>query len=455
MAGNSRTGRGGKHPLRAVPTAVVVGFLCTTVAAAQVPPGGSTRTLTLDSAIQLAEEQNPGLLAADEQINAARGAVWGAMGGMLPTISFSTLWNFSEKVQVIDFSAMGGPSKVELDFTQDYQGGVNIGMPLWTWGATRAGYKDARTGVDMAHSNLEGNRHEVKMQVTQTFYGVLLAEEGLKVAKDALAQAERQEAIAAQRLAHGAASQFDHLRAQVQVANLRPAVVRAEAMVRQAGIGLNLLLGLPADEQIRLEGELRYTPVELTLEDLKRDALSNRADLRSARLGLQRADLAVSMARASRLPAFMLSGIYSFRADNAILNERFNDNYMANLVVAVPIFDAFAAKSRTSMARAGREQARIMVDQLQQVIEAEVEQSCQDLWAAEQSYLAQIDNVAVAERALEIAQVSFENEMMTSVELMDSQLALTMARQNHFQSLFDYLVALARIEKAVGQTISY
>ncbi|MCK4351258.1 MAG: TolC family protein, partial [Candidatus Krumholzibacteria bacterium] len=286
-------------------------------------------------------------------------------------------------------------------------------------------------------------------------YGVLLAEEGLKVAKDALAQAERQEAIAAQRLAHGAASQFDHLRAQVQVANLRPAVVRAEAMVRQVRIGLNLLLGLPADEQIRLEGELRYTPVKLMLEDLKRDALSNRADLRSARLGLQRADLAVSMARASRLPAVMLSGIYSFRADNAILNERYNDNYMANLIVAVPIFDAFAAKSRTSMARAGREQARIMVDQLQQVIEAEVEQSYQDLLAAEQSYLAQIDNVAVAERALEIAQVSFENEMMTSVELMDSQLALTMARQNHSQSLFDYLVALARIEKAVGQTISY
>jgi len=151
----------------------------------------------------------------------------------------------------------------------------------------------------------------------------------------------------------------------------------------------------------------------------------------------------------------VVSGNYNYRSNNALLNEGFDDNYMANLVVAVPIFDAFAAKSRTSMARAGREQARIMVDQLQQVIEAEVEQSCQDLWAAEQSYLAQIDNVAVAERALEIAQVSFENEMMTSVELMDSQLALTMARQNHFQSLFDYLVALARIEKAVGQTISY
>jgi len=63
--------------------------------------------------------------------------------------------------------------------------------------------------------------------------------------------------------------------------------------------------------------------------------------------------------------------------------------------------------------------------------------------------------VAIAERALEIAQISYENEMMTSVELMDSQLALTMAKQNHFQSLYDYLIALARIEKAVGQPISF
>jgi outer membrane protein len=63
--------------------------------------------------------------------------------------------------------------------------------------------------------------------------------------------------------------------------------------------------------------------------------------------------------------------------------------------------------------------------------------------------------VAQAERALEIAQVSFENEMMTSVELMDSQLALTMARQNHYQSLYDYRIALARIERAIGRPVSF
>jgi len=413
--------------------------------------------LTLDGAIRKAEQQNPGLLAAREQINLAEASMLGAWGKLLPTVEFNTLWNFSEKVQELEnpFPVPGGPTTLKFDFTQDFQGGVNIGMPIWTWGAVRNNYRDARASVDMANLGLEGNRLEVKMLVTQAFYGVLLAEEGLKTARDALEQAERQETIAAERLAHGAVSQFDHLRAQVQVANLRPSVVRAQSMVRQSRIGLNLLLGLRANAEIRLEGELRYTPVQLSLDELKQEAISTRVELRSARLGVQRADLAISMARVAQLPSVLLSGSYYFRADNASLSERFNDNYMANIILTFPLFDAFATRSRTSMARANREQARIMVGQLHDVIEAEVEQSFQDLEAARQSYEAQIDNVAIAERALEIAQVSFENEMMTSVELMDIQLALTMARLNHFQSLFDYLVALARIEKATGRPISY
>jgi len=430
---------------------------------AQSNRGGPTRTLTLEAAIELAEAQNPTLLAAQQQIYSAEGVVLGARGAMLPTASFSTLWNFAEKVQVIpnpfkDFAIPGMPppeDNLKLDFTQDFQGSMNLDLPLATWGLVRNGYADARTALDITKNSLESSRLDIVLQVTQTFYGVLLAEEGLNVARDALAQAGRQQEIAAERLAQGAASEFDLLRAQVQVANLKPGVTRAESMIRQVRIGLNLLLGLQPDEEIRLEGELRYMPVDLTLGDLRQRALTNRVDLQNARLGVQRAELGVKMASASRLPALLLNGIFSFRSNDALLSDNYNDSYMANLIVAFPIFDGFAARSRKQIATAGREQARIMVAQFEQVIGAEIEQALNDLQAAEESYLAQVDNVAIAERALQIAQISFENEMMTSVELMDSQLALTMARQNHFQSLYDYLIALARIEKAVGQPISY
>jgi len=415
------------------------------------------RTLTLEAAVDIAFDQNPNIKAAREQLNQADGAVLGALGRLLPTASFSGLWNFAEKVQKIPnpFPAPGMPSTLEIDFTQDYQGGIDLNLPVWAWGANRAGYQDARTGRDQALNSLETAQRDVKMQVTQAFYGVLLAQRGVQVARDALSQAERQERIAAERLEHGAASEFDHLRARVQVANLKPNVARAESMLEQARIGLNLLLGFTPDEEVSVQGELRYVPFTMDIELMKELAHANRTELHNARLSLNRADLGITMARASRLPLILVNGSWSFRSNNLGLTDTFNDSYMANLVVAVPLFDAFQARSRVRMAQAGHEQARIMVTSLTRAVEAECESAYTNLTAAEEAYLAQSDNVRVAERALEIAEVSFENEMMTSVELMDSQLALTMARQNYYQSLYDYLVALAQIEKAIGQAIEY
>lgn len=429
---------GAATPVRAVP---------------QGPAEGSP--LTLDEALRIAEDQNPQLRAAREQVHSARGAVWAAAGRMLPTASFNGSWNFAEKVQVIPnpFPTPGGPDEFEIDFTQDYNGSVNLNLPVWTWGANRAGYSEARTAVDASQEDLEAIRQEVRLQVRQTFYGVLLARRGVEVAEATLAQARRQEEATARKVREGAASEFDLLRARVQVANLRPAVSRARSGLNQARTSLNLVLGAEPDAGYEPVGEMQYRPVEAELEDLKEEARMNRSDLQAARLGTQRAELALTMARASWKPSLLVQGNYGFRSDNLMLDQRFNDNYAANLVLAFPLFDGFSAKSRIAQAEAGREQARIGVEQMEQAVAAEVERAWLDLRTFEESYLAQQDNVAQAERAVEIAQVSFENGLVTGLELMDSQVALASARQNFYQSLYDYLVAAARLERAVGRPI--
>ena len=103
---------------------------------AQPASPATLRVLTLEDAISLAEELNPALLAAREQLKAAKGAVWGATGRMLPSIQFSGMWNFLEKIQVIPNPFAPGTT-LELDFTQDYSGGVNVGLPVFScrrWG---------------------------------------------------------------------------------------------------------------------------------------------------------------------------------------------------------------------------------------------------------------------------------------------------------------------------------
>jgi len=60
-------------------------------------------------------------------------------------------------------------------------------------------------------------------------------------------------------------------------------------------------------------------------------------------------------------------------------------------------------------------------------------------------------NVEVAEAALGLAEQRFQNGLLTNLDYMDSQLALTQSRVAYLNALANYQVAKARVKKAIGE----
>ena len=60
---------------------------------------------------------------------------------------------------------------------------------------------------------------------------------------------------------------------------------------------------------------------------------------------------------------------------------------------------------------------------------------------------------AQARESVRIANLQFQNGVITTVALTDTQLALAQAEVNRLQAYHDYIVGLARLEKAIGQTL--
>ena len=87
------------------------------------------------------------------------------------------------------------------------------------------------------------------------------------------------------------------------------------------------------------------------------------------------------------------------------------------------------------------------------VIELEVRSAYLNLLEAKTLIDVQRETVEQAQESVRIANLRYENGMITSVELTDAQLALSQAEANRLQSLHDYAVGLARLEKAIGQKI--
>ena len=129
-----------------------------------------------------------------------------------------------------------------------------------------------------------------------------------------------------------------------------------------------------------------------------------------------------------------------------------NKGYIvAGLSVSVPILDGRRADDEQTEARASLRgaQARIQVEA--RVITTEVQNSLEDL-AAAQARLGSADTlVAQAEEALALAQTRYTNGVITNFELLDAQSAARAAELTRLQARYDCTLARQAIARAAGQ----
>ena len=121
--------------------------------------------------------------------------------------------------------------------------------------------------------------------------------------------------------------------------------------------------------------------------------------------------------------------------------------------INIPIFDGMATRANVQQAKSGLEQMQLAKHQRINFVEFEVRTAYLNLIQAKSSIDVQKETVAQAEESMRIANLRYDNGMLTSVELTDAQLALAQAEVNHLQARHDYVVEFARLERAVGQPL--
>jgi outer membrane protein TolC len=83
-------------------------------------------------------------------------------------------------------------------------------------------------------------------------------------------------------------------------------------------------------------------------------------------------------------------------------------------------------------------------------VQFEVRQALLRLGEAKESLLSQEKNVEQAEESVRIAELNFAEGMITTLDVGTAQAALTQAKSNYSQALYDYVLSLAQLDKAMG-----
>jgi outer membrane protein TolC len=410
--------------------------------------------LTLDRAVELALRNNETLLSTQLDEDHARARVREAYSEVLPKLDFSS--SLTRNWALPEFNFGGQTFKVGTDNVINF--GLDLSQTLYRGGQVGAGLKIARYFQQISETNTDQMRENVVLEVYNGYYDVLLAEATLEVSTAAYDRAVAQYEGVQRFYEAGTVSDYDVLRASVEVTNAQPLVTQARNGLAIAKADLKRLIGLPRQARVRCTGSLDIDASSLPgdIETAVDQALAHRSDLKAAELQSAMNDASVRLARGENRPDISLSAGYLMQAqvnDPGFKSIGFNDfsrSWNTLINVSIPVFDGRQNSGRIMQAQADYELSRYVERQLGKQIEVDVTEAVLNVVEASERVRAGEEAIELASRGLSIAQVQYEGGVSTQLELIDAQFVLKQAETDHVTAKYDYATAAANLRNVLG-----
>lgn len=407
---------------------------------------GAGQNLNLDQCLDIAYQNNKTLLQLEERTNAAEYKIEEARSGFFPQLSLGG--SYTRLGNVPEYGLQGMSFKVGSE--NNYNLGLSLQQPLFTWGRIRNSYDISKYGLSLIREEYRKTRKEIKFNVTNLFYNILLAKELIGVREGSIARIEDHLRTVQERYDKGYASEFELLRVKVQLANAKPPLVQAKNLYQLTLDNLKNLLGIGLSDSVSLEGSLEFEPIEVEQSQAEEFALENRSELKLMAQQKSMGRKALAIAKAGNKPSLFGTANYEYKRP-FYSEDEWETDWNFTLALSFPIFDGFLTRAKVKGAKSDLNQLDITEKQIKDLIRLQISQAISDLNLARENIISQQENVNQATESLRIANVQYEKGVLTNLELMDTEFALTVAETNYLQALSDYSIAKAEYQKAIGE----
>lgn len=389
--------------------------------------------LTLDAALTEALQKNPALLALRAQFEAARQRPAQERFLSAPTFE-AQIWQWP-------FNTFN-PANTNMymfTFAQDIPGRGKRGL--------RAAV--AEKDVELATAEIAVQARDVIDGVKRAYAEVFLSRKAIAIHHDSLALLRQFADITSIRYATGRISQQDVLKAVAELSKLHDDLVTLHERAALAAAELNTLLDRAPEASIGSLPDPRERVLLPASNVLQQMAIEGQPELRSARLGIERAQATLAVAEREYKPDFFVGGGY-------MLMPRDMDAWTATVGITWPRapwargrLDARKAEA-TAEIQAARARQRVA----ENAVRLAVQQAYVRVKAAEQrAALLRTTVVPQSRQTLEVSRSAYQTDRVDFLALLDNQRMLLDAQLNYYRALSDLEQALADLERAVGVDI--
>lgn len=419
----------------------------------------SVLKLDLETALRIAHDNNPTIKIADIEIQRVDYAKKEAIGALLPSLNAVGQYTDNVMKQVMfmpeSFSAlMGGQKYMEMGYKNSYNGVLSTQIPIVNFTLWQ-NIKNKQNDIDIIIEKSRASKIEMTKQVKDAYYGVLLSKSSLKVLEQSHKNALETLKNIENSYKQGVVSEYDFIRAQVNVNNLNPILINAKNGVELAIMQLRMILSLPAEQNIETQETLESFNKNISLFSQidKETALTQNSDLKILDYNITALENQLKLINTQHLPMLSASGNYIYQTQSEDFNfKEYNwvSSASIGLQLTVPLFSGMQKVNQAKQVKMAIKGLQLQREYAKDGINLQIQAAINQMKAAKEQLNVNKDAIKQAERGYEIAKVRYQVGSGTILELNDSELSLTQSSLNYQQSLYNFLSAQANVEKIMG-----
>jgi outer membrane protein TolC len=421
-------------------------------AVGQTPGGDRPKVngpLSVQQAVETAQRNNLGIQAMQAEERATQQETKATAAMTKPQLSANTYLSAGTMSNILGSAPGVTPTNALVAPSKRFANqNLTLMVPLYTGGRLGSMVKAASERERASSANVGSERAATSLMVKDAYYRALLADEMVKVAQARIeagrAMAENVRAL----FEAGKGIEASVSRANAELADAQRMLTSAQNDRAKMLLELRTAMGVDLSSDITLSDTLTFASPPGDVNGSLADAAKVRPELLAARARIEATRAEVEAAKGSQRPQ-----VYG-----GVMADAFASREMGNgggatvgLTLSFPLLDSGQRRAEVARAEAMRQRAEAELKNTELAVANQVRQAWLDVDTASQNYRTAQAAVIAAQQAYEVVTLRVQSQKSVLVEQLDALAALTQARSNLAQALYEHSSALARLQRAIGR----
>ena len=414
---------------------------------------------TMEQCIQIALQNNPQIEIARKQVEVQEAALFGTYTSVMPTLNATIMGANRTTSGDRDIIVEGVVLREAPGSTRtNYRNGVFLNMNLYNGGRNWNSIRQARQESESEEFAQNSTENDVVVNVKTGYYNLLRAlrlkevtEENVRLNEEQLRRTQSMYEI-------GSVARVEVLQTTAQLGAARINLRNQENAVFQARAQLANVMGIGSSEVFEivdpLEGGALDTTALMSLQDALRLANLTNPAIQRDEGRIRSAMLGTKIARGLLWPTVSGNIGYSrtgvrFQDVYGTYDKNWNLSFGVNL--SLPILNGTQTYADISRAQAQQLIAEETLRQTRRTTSLTIRNALLDLETAQEVITLSNDNIVASEESLRLAEERYRVGSGTLLEVFTAQEALVRAKSDLAGAQYDYLIAQATLDGALGK----